>query len=81
MGPRKYTQDVVVYTSNGSTQEVETGQLGIQECPWICIKFKASLGYILPCLKHLTEENQLATYKPMDGTTRRHPVDAVHHVL
>lgn len=41
-----------VHIHNASTQEVDTGRLGIQGYPWLCNKLEASLGYMKASLQN-----------------------------
>lgn len=42
---------MVGHSCNSSTLETESARLGVQDHPWVHIKFKASLGYMKHCTK------------------------------
>lgn len=44
--------DLMVYTCNRITEEVEAGGSKVQGCPWLHCKFELSLDYIRPHLKN-----------------------------
>lgn len=48
---------MVTHTCNLRTWEVEIGRSWVQSCPQLHSEFKASLGYLKPCLK--TKQHQI----------------------
>lgn len=71
---------MVAHAYNPNTQELEAG--GVQDHPWLCVKFEASMGYMGPCFK-TKETNEPTTTKTLKYLIIKcvfQCVDVEHHL-